>query len=537
MTPPKPPPKFGRARQLAQAVALLDAGYLEPACEALRTLVAVNPQDPEAHYQLGLALEKSGQVQASRASFAQAVAVDKDFAKGWYRLGNASHAAGELAGALQCYQRAAVLSPATAVFHFNCAVVLRQLNRCEDARLSYQRVIALDSTHADAHYNLGNLLRDAHRSAEAVPCYERALALRPLHAESYLNLAAALGECGRLAEVAAVYTRALALLPRCSQAHLNQALHQLLLGDFAAGWAGYEARLNHPPGLANREFEAPPWRGDWPLTKRTLLVYAEQGLGDFLQFYRYVPALLARGARVILEVPTALVPLLPAPAPGLSVLPVGATRPPFDGHCALLSLPLAFGTRLSSIPAAVPYLSPPPALATQWRARLGVRRQWRVGLVWFGNPQHANDRNRSIALELLEPLLALPVAFHSLHNQVRPADLPMFARHPEICRHESNLLDFAHTAALIDTLDLVISVDTSVAHLAGALAKPLWVLLPYVPDFRWLLTRTDSPWYPTARLFRQPTQGDWHDVVARVGRALLEMTQATQHPPNSGGLA
>ncbi|MSQ66884.1 MAG: hypothetical protein EXR83_01640 [Gammaproteobacteria bacterium] len=220
-------------------------------------------------------------------------------------------------------------------------------------------------------------------------------------------------------------------------------------------------------------------------------------------------------------------PLRPTQLPGLSVLPAGAAAPAFDEHCPLLSLPLAFNTDLASIPAAVPYLRPPPALCAQWRARLGARRQLRVGLGWAGNPLHANDRQRSLALAQLEPLFALPVEFHSLHNDRRPTDLATLARHPGIHRHESNLHDFARTAALIEALDLVRCVDTSVAHLAGALAKPCWVLLPYVPDFRWLLKRSDSPWYPTVRLFRQPTHGEWHSVVAEVGRALRALMHTT----------
>jgi hypothetical protein len=297
----------------------------------------------------------------------------------------------------------------------------------------------------------------------------------------------------------------------------------LLSGDFKHGFAEYEWRWESEQLRANkRNFPQPLWRGQESVAGKTVLLHAEQGMGDTIQFCRYAPLLAERGARVILEVQKPLRELLSTLAGVAQVVSAGDPLPDFDMHCPLLSLPLAFETEPAAIPAATPYLSASPQLLKDWERRLGPHDRPRVGLVWSGSTFLKNDRNRSIALSALLPLLDIDATFISLQKDVRAKDAVTLQDRTDIRDVRDELKDFTDTAALVSHLDLVISVDTSVGHLAGALAKPVWMLLPYVPDWRWQLDRDDSPWYPTARLFRQDEARSWQGVVARVHAALQE---------------
>ena len=328
-------------------------------------------------------------------------------------------------------------------------------------------------------------------------------------------------ELGRLDEARASFDHAVGIRPNFAQAHWNRAQAMLLAGAFARGWREHEWRLAAHPEL-QRPFAQPLWLGEEPLAGKTLLLHAEQGLGDTIQFCRYAPLAGARGARVVLEVQTSLVDLL-RDLPGVSsVVARGDPLPPFVLHCPLPSLPLAFGTTLATIPAQTPYLRVPADRAAAWEARLGRKRP-RVGLVWSGNAGHRRDRSRSIPLYALMPLFDLDATFVSLQKDVRAADQAVLQQTPKLVDVSAGLESFADTAALIGELDLVIAVDTSVAHLTGALGKRLWLLLPAAPDWRWLTGRDDSPWYPTARLFRQNDARAWGPVVTRVRAALQEM--------------
>jgi hypothetical protein len=299
----------------------------------------------------------------------------------------------------------------------------------------------------------------------------------------------------------------------------------LARGDFEQGWKDYEWRWRGATELVPRGFTQPQWR-DEDLAGKTILLHAEQGFGDSIQFVRYLPMVKARAGKVILEVPVSLLPLIGDLADGVTMLTRGTELPAFDLHCPLMSLPLAFGTTLASIPASVPYLHASVTRIDEWRTRLANTGKPRVGLVWSGRPDHKNDHNRSIALSRLEPLLSVAgVAFVSLQREYRVTDMPALGRLP-VLRLEHALADFADTAAVIDELDLVITVDTAVAHLAGAMGKPLWVLLSHIQDWRWMHGRMDSPWYPTARLFRQPRIGDWDAVMVEVARELAAFAKA-----------
>jgi hypothetical protein len=335
---------------------------------------------------------------------------------------------------------------------------------------------------------------------------------------------------GRFDEAMGAYGQALALDPNQPKAVWNLSLLQLLTGDFEAGWRGREARRNIPELMAGYPItDRPMWLGEEPIAGKTIVVCQTEGLGDGIHFVRYVPMLAACGARVILVVDAQLHPLLRGMT-GVSQCLVKSAQtvvPPFDFHVAIDSLPLAFGTRLETIPAAISYFPQPDGARIEaWKSRLGRRRKLRVGLVWSGNAGYANDRNRSMQLRMLFALLDVDATFVSLQKNPRAEDAEALRERPDIVDHTADLSDFAETAALVACLDLVISVDTSVAHLAASLGRPVWLVVPFVPDWRWLLGRDDSPWYPTLRIFRQSESCEYASVIGRVRADLSELVKA-----------
>ena len=389
------------------------------------------------------------------------------------------------------------------------------------------RAIAINPRQAPYHSNLGNLLMQQGRLDEAATCYRRALDLNPNFPGALNNLGNALKAQKKLDEAITCYRKAIDLNPNYSDAHYHLALALLANGDMAAGWEEHEWRWKTPQLIkARRDFTHPLWRGE-AAEGRTLLIHAEQGFGDTLQFCRYVPLAAAKGLRVILEVPQPLARLLRS-LPGVDrLVTCGETLPQFDLHCPMLSMPLALGTTITTIPSDVPYLYADPAQVAAWQTRLAALEKPgpRIGLVWAGNPRNqllllaAVDRRRSIAPDLLAPLFALPgLQFFSLQK-----DGPAPPEHFALMDFMGEMEDFADTAALIANLDLVISVDTSVAHLAGALGKPVWLLDRFDACWRWLVGRHDSPWYPGLRLFRQPQPGDWTSVLAEVASELRNL--------------
>jgi hypothetical protein len=343
----------------------------------------------------------------------------------------------------------------------------------------------------------------------------------------------------RFGEAMAAYRQSLALDPNQPRAVWNLSLLQLLIGDFEAGWRGREARRNIPELMAGYPItDRPMWLGEEPIAGKTIVVCQTEGLGDGIHFVRYVPMLAERGARVILVVDAQLHPLLRR-LTGVSECLVKSPQtvvPPFDFHVAIDSLPLAFGTRLDSIPAAKSYLPPPDAERIKaWEGRLGRRTRLRVGLVWSGNPHFGNDRNRSMPLRTLFPLLDVDADFVSLQKNPRGEDAEALRERPEIVDYTADLSDFAETAALVWCLDLVISVDTSVVHLAAAMGRPVWLLVPFVPDWRWLLGRNDSPWYPTLRIFRQGETREYRSVIESVCAELAALVKAASKSVASDG--
>jgi tetratricopeptide (TPR) repeat protein len=410
---------------------------------------------------------------------------------------------------------------------------LRALDRHAEALASYDRAIALKPNFANAHFNRGNALGSLLRHVEAVESHQRAIALKPDYASAHYNRGNALGELLRHQEAIGSYRKAIALNPEDAKAHWNLAICHLTLGEYELGWKEHEWRWREEQRAGHRRaFAQPLWLGQYPLDGRTILLHGEQGLGDTLQFCRYVEPVAALGAKVVLEVQPALAPLLRNLHGAAAVAVHGAGLPAYDYHCPLMSLPLAFQTGLQSIPTAIPYIRSEPRQVAVWRNRLGEWKRPRIGLAWSGSATHRNDQKRSIALTELLPLLVDQIEWVSLQTEVRPADAALLAAGTNLRHFGLELADFSDTAAIAELMDLVIAVDTSAAHLAGAMGKPVWILLPFNPEWRWMLDRNDCPWYPTARLIRQSTSGDWASVIQTVLQDVMALFPSLA--PNPG---
>jgi tetratricopeptide (TPR) repeat protein len=416
--------------------------------------------------------------------------------------------------ALRSYERALALNPTnTSVLH-NRAASLLTLQRQHEALPLFEHLIAVEPSNVDNWTGHGAALASLLNLDDAIASFDKALALDPASVRALVSRGTVLAAQSRTAEALADYRRALILDPNNATAHANLAFALLADGNLADGFAEYEwRRKDGPIHLTSRRFDTPEWQGE-DIAGKTLLLHPEQGLGDILQFARFVSRLTANGVRVILEVPRTLEALMRTLPGGATIVQTGSTLPPYDFHAPLMSVAHKLRLTLDVIPAAVPYLHAPTDRRTQWRTRMAALARPRVGLCWSGNAEHRNDRARSIPLGELARIAQVETAsFVSLQRDVRETDKAPFAALKNIANFMPEVADFADTAALIADLDLVICVDTSVAHLAGALGKPVWILIATSADWRWLKGRDDSPWYPTARLFRQKTHGNWNEVI------------------------
>jgi Tfp pilus assembly protein PilF len=485
-----------------------------------------DPDDPSAHFERANAQFNHGHSELALVSYNRAIELRPDYAEAYNNRGNALRGLGRYAAALANYDRAIALKPNFVEAHYNRGRTSRDLGRPEEAVLAYDRAIALKPDLTAAHVNRGNALRDLDRPEEALASYEAAIALNPNHARAHYGRGAVSWELGRPAEALSSYDRALALEPDLVEARYNKGLCHLAMGDYERGWDGFEWRWKSRYVASRSDLPGAPWLGEYPIQNKIILVHAEQGFGDTLQLCRYVPVLAAQ-ARVVLQVPRPLLRLLSGLAGVAQIVENDDPLPRFDAWIPMMSLPLALRSVIDTIPSTIPYLSADPERMAAWRQRLSVLPGRKIGLVWAGSPlrgsprAEAMDRRRSMTLERFAPLTSVPgLSLISLQKGEPAAQ----ARTPPtgMTLHDwtNELDDYADTAALVEALDLVISVDTSVVHLAGALGKPVWVLNRYDQCWRWLLDRTDSPWYPTARLFRQPSAGDWSAVIRDVVHAL-----------------
>jgi tetratricopeptide (TPR) repeat protein len=483
---------------------------------------AVRPDHVEACYNRANTLHALKRFDEALASFDRALALRPDNAEALGSRGFTLHVLRRFDEALANYDGALALRPDNAELHSNRSVTLFELKRFAEALASGDRALALRPDDPEAHLNRGNALSVLKRYDEALADYDRALALRPDYAEAHTNRGVTLHMLKRFDEALQCYERAVAARPDFAEAHYNEGLSRLLTGDFDRGWAKHEWwREIVPSKHAKRNFAQPRWTGSQAIAGKTILLHAEQGFGDTIQYCRYASRVAALGGRVILEVQEALRDLLGSLACVVQVVSKGDTVPPFDMHCPMLSLPFVFGTGFATMPCETPYLSASVRTVANWNARLPPKTRPRIGLAWSGRPEHNNDQNRSIDLaSFLSPLEGIDATLVSLQREVRAADAVVLKDRSGVIHFGEQLKDFSDTAALAANMDLVIAVDTSVAHLAGALAKPLWLLLPFVPDWRWLLDRDDSPWYPTARLFRQDDSRQWDGAFGRLRAAL-----------------
>jgi tetratricopeptide (TPR) repeat protein len=546
---------------IQQAIDLHRSGHLYEAAQAYSEILACEPGHFDALHLLGLVRHQQGDPIEGLRWVAAALKVNATSADALSNYGLILDILKRHQEALECFEKALLLQCDHVNTLNNRGLSLLALGRNAEALASWDRALATDPDHVDASRNRGNALRSCKQFAAALASYERVLALQPDNLDVLNNCGSTLADLGRFEEAIACFDRALAISPhqpellinkgnvlvdlhrfeealscygaaiggsRHAEAKWRESLVRLRLGQFDRGWRDYEWRWQQASWASQRRnFAAPQWSGNEPLAGKTIMLHAEQGFGDTLQFVRYAKHVAELGPTVLLEVQPPLIPLLSGLAGVTSILPRGETLPAFDFHCPLMSLPLALRTTADTIPADIPYLRAPGDRIAIWRERLGVKRRLRVGICWAGNPAHQKDSARSIALSRLRPLVsAAGIEFVSLQRDLAPPDAAVLRSHRDIVHVGSDLRDFADTAAVISLLDLVVSVDTSIAHLAGALGRPVWVLLPFSSDFRWLVGREDSPWYPTARLFRQPRSDDWESVLASVQADLCGLAAA-----------
>jgi tetratricopeptide (TPR) repeat protein len=547
---------FNIAQALQDAVNLHRQGRLREAEKLYARVLKAAPENFDALHLFGLAKAQAGQMGEAFRLMSAALKINARAPDAWLNFANVLHALKRDSEALDALDKALALRPGDAAAQQTRGNALLTLNRPQEALACFDAVLAGNPSHVDALigrgvtrgtlgaseqaladfdtalleapnrpdalYNRGNALLDLGRYADALSAFDRALATAPGDAKAWNNRGRALQALNRHREAVESFIKAIAIAQDYADAHFNQALSLLTLGDFTRGFAEYEWRWKRS-GMsdARRSYRGALWLGEYPLARKTILLHAEQGLGDTIQFARYAPLLARAGANVILEVAPALRPLLSGLDGVTSVHARGEPLPAYDVHCPLGSLPLALNTAPASVPADIPYLRTDDAHIAKWRPAIEALPGKRVALAWAGNPSHPNDRNRSLDLKLLAPLLALEgVSFVSVQRELRAGDEELLARHPQLKHIGGELADMADTAAVLALSDLLIAVDTAVVHLAGALGRTPWVLLPFSPDWRWRSQGESSLWYPQARLFRQSAIGDWPGVVARLHEAL-----------------
>jgi tetratricopeptide (TPR) repeat protein len=509
------------SQTLRRALRAHEHGELAKAEQLYTEVLAHHPGSFDALHGLGQINYQRGRLDAALSLIQAALKSDLARADGFASLGLVFHSLAQHERALISYDEGLRIDPGNAALLNRRGVALLELGRPQQALESFDRALAADPGHCDALGNRGNALLKLNRVADALAAYDRALQRAPDNASLLTNRAVALRRLDRPQEAVMSARRALRSRPDFAQARFVEAVARLTLGDFSAGWRGYESRAAVGNVVAkDRGFPAPLWLGDESIKGKTILLHAEQGFGDTIQFVRYAPLVAAQGATIVLEVQSALLRLLSCLGGIETLVARNAPLPRFHCHCPLLSLPLACATEFTTIPAEIPYIAPAADDVASWRARLPRRRPL-IGLAWSGTRAHDNDLNRSTRLATLAPLLDLAdITFVSLQHEVREEDAAFLKSRAEVVQIAPAFRDFADTAAVIASLDAVISVDTAVAHLAGAMGKPLFLLLPFAADFRWLRERRDSPWYPSARLCRQPAFGDWGSVVAALAQEL-----------------
>jgi tetratricopeptide (TPR) repeat protein len=501
------------------------SGQMGEAYRLMSAALKINPNAPDALVNFANVLHALKRDTEAIEWLDKALALRPGDQEALLYRGNALSSLDRAEEALSCFEQVLARNPVHADALVNRGIALARLGRQAEAIADFNALLARSPSHIEAFYSRGTALLDLERTEQALASFDAALARAPQHVGAWNNRGRALQALNRHSEAVACFEKTIAIDKNYADAHSNLALSLLTLGQLPRGFAEYEWRWKRT-GMsdARRGYRGRLWLGEFPLGQRTILLMAEQGLGDSIQFIRYAPLLARAGATVLLEAQPELKALL-ATADGVtSCYARGEALPAYDVHCPLGSLPLALKTEPTTIPAEIPYLRADDAHIAKWRPIIEAFPGKRVALAWAGHARHPNDRNRSIEFKLLEPLFALDgVSFISIQRELRSDDSAVLARHRNVTDVGDKLADMADTAAVTTLADLTIAVDTSVVHLAGAMGRETWVLLPFSPDWRWTLTGEHSPWYPQMRLFRQPGPGDWPAVIAAVRDALLRV--------------
>lgn len=500
-------------------------GRHEEALRVIAQAVSVRPNEPAWHNEAGKILMKLRRPDQAIMAFRMAVSLAPGFAEALYNLGTAYQEKSQMPEAIAAYRQAIVLRRDYAEAYNNLGNTLLELKDYGGAADALRRAIALMPGFAPAQHNLGCVLYDSGQIDTSIEQFLKAISIDPNLSDAWCSLGNALKDQGNYDEAIQAMKRALELRPDYWQARWNLGHLLLLSGDYEHGWPLYEVRWQKENASKDAGFSQPLWDGT-PLNGRRILLHFEQGFGDMIHFARYAPLLAGQGGRVIVTVTNPLRRLFQT-LPGIeAVVSPGDPMPAIDVHYPAMSLPALLGISLNAIPHNIPYLFADSALAAGWRARMETfSRKYKVGLVWAGNPGYANDRNRSIPLKLFSALAKCrQVRYFSLQKGPGGEELKNPPTGMDWVDWSDELHDFSNTAGLIENLDLVIACDTAVAHLAGAMGRQVWVLLPFAPDWRWMLDRVDSPWYPTMRLFRQSRPGDWSSVLETVASELTEIS-------------
>ena len=485
--------------------------------------IALKPDYVEAHSNRGIALQELNRLDEALQNFDHAIALNPNYAVAHFNRGFVLNELRRFHEAVESYDKALALNPTYAEAYFNRAIPLNELNRFDEALESCDRAIQLKPSFAEAYCNRGIALKDQKRFEEALQSFNKAIELAPQFAEAYSNRGLALKELRHIDAAINSYDQAIALKPEVAEFYFNKATALILTGQYLEGWEIFEWRVKGKNvGDIYSRHNKHPWRGQENIQGKKLLIHHEHGLGDTIQFCRYVPLAEALGAEITLEVPENLVSLISTLKPQINVVAQGTSLPEMDACCPIMSLPHVFKTTVETIPSPTPYLFSDKTKVAAWKQKLGQSKKLRVGLVWSGDIVHRNDHNRSIRLQEMVSLTDLPLEWHSLQKEYRSYDLDVIHQHQEIKQHQDDIVDFSDTAALVECMDLVISVDTSIAHAAGAIGKPVWILMPFTPDYRWMLDRKDCPWYATAELFRQNPNRQWADVLQNVKAELSQ---------------
>lgn len=506
-----------------RGVALQELRHLEEALSSYDMAIAINPRYADAYSNRGNVLQELKRTEEALACYERAIAIEPNYAEGYSNRGVALHKLKRFEEAIVSYGVAIDIYPHYTKALTNRGVALHDLKRLSEALADYEQVIAIDPSYVDAYSNLGNLLNELNRLEDALDCYDKAIEIRPDFTDAHINRGITLQELKRIEDALESFDKAISLENENAEAYWNKSLTLLLSGNFKQGWELYEWRLKRESfSFLKRNLFSTLWNGNENIQGKTLLLHTEQGLGDTIQFCRYVNLVKSLGAKVVLEAPESLLGLLSGLKGVDQLIEIGNDLPLFDYHYPLMSLPLAFKTNLTNIPSYNAYLTSTSQKCEEWNLRLGVKSKPRIGIAWRGSNIHKNDHNRSLTLQQLLPHLNSCYEFVSLQKEVCNEDKELIVFNG--IRHFGELIkDFTDTAAICELMDLVISVDTSVAHLSGAIGKSTWVLLPYAPDWRWLLNREDSPWYRSIRLFRQGKSREWPSVLHNVFNSLREL--------------